>query len=105
LVIGDGVTVGHRAVLHGCAIGDGCLVGMGAIVMDRAVLASGVMLAAGSLVPPGKRLASGFLYRGSPARKARELTMQERDYLAYSADYYVRLAARHRVGLGDAASG
>jgi carbonic anhydrase/acetyltransferase-like protein (isoleucine patch superfamily) len=105
LVIGDGVTVGHRAVLHGCEIGDGCLIGMGAIVMDLAVLDAGVMLAAGSLVPPGKRLPGGFLYRGSPARQARALTAQEKDYLGYSADYYVGLAARHRVALADPAPG
>jgi carbonic anhydrase/acetyltransferase-like protein (isoleucine patch superfamily) len=100
LLIGDRVTVGHRAVLHGCEIGDGCLVGMGAIVMDLAVVEAGVMLAAGSLVPPGKVLRAGHLYRGSPARLARPLTDDEKAYLGYSADYYVRLAARHQAALG-----
>lgn len=101
LLVGDGVTVGHKAILHGCEIGDGCLVGMGAVVMDRAVLAPGVMLAAGSLVPPGKHLQGGYLYRGSPAREVRPLTAGERDYLGYSADYYVKLAARHRGAMQD----
>lgn len=99
LIVGDGVTVGHRAVLHGCEIGDGCLIGMGAIVMDKAVIEPGVMLGAASLVPPGKVLRSGHLYHGSPARLARPLTDEEKAYLGYSADYYVRLAARHRDAL------
>jgi carbonic anhydrase/acetyltransferase-like protein (isoleucine patch superfamily) len=101
LIIGDRVTVGHKAVLHGCEIGDGCLVGMGAIVMDRAVIESGVMIAAGSLVAPGKTLVSGFLYSGSPARQARPLSDREKEYFVYSAGYYVKLAQRHRSQLGQ----
>ena len=97
LIIGDRVTVGHRAVLHGCTIGDDCLIGMGAIVMDKVEVEPGVMIGAGSLVTPGKRLASGYLYTGSPARQSRPLTEREKDYFAYSADYYVRLAGRHRA--------
>ncbi|MCG6967954.1 MAG: gamma carbonic anhydrase family protein [Chromatiaceae bacterium] len=100
LLIGDRVTVGHRAVLHGCTIGDDCLIGMGAIVMDKAVVESRVMLGAGSLVPPGKLLRSGHLYTGSPARQARPLSAQEQEYFAYSAAYYVALAKRHRNALG-----
>ncbi|MCB1773585.1 MAG: gamma carbonic anhydrase family protein [Gammaproteobacteria bacterium] len=101
LVIGDRVTVGHKAVLHGCEIGDECLVGMGAVVMDRVVVESHVIIGAGSLVPPGKVLQSGFLYTGSPVRQARPLTDKERGYFAYSADYYVELARRHRAALTD----
>ena len=96
LLIGDRVTVGHKAVLHGCEIGDGCLVGMGAIVMDKVVVEPGVMIGAGSLVTPGKILKSGYLYTGSPAREARPLNDREIAYFAYSADYYVKLAMRHR---------
>ena len=99
LIIGDRVTTGHRAILHGCEIGDDCLIGMGAIVMDKAVVESGVMLGAGSLVPPGRVLKSGYLYTGSPARPARELSAREHEYLAYSAAYYVALAQRHRDAL------
>ena len=95
LLIGDRVTVGHKAILHGCEIGDDCLIGMGAIVMDKAIVQTGVMVGAGSLVPPGKRLHSGYLYTGVPARQARPLTDREREYFAYSADYYVQLAQRH----------
>ncbi|MCB1726830.1 MAG: gamma carbonic anhydrase family protein, partial [Gammaproteobacteria bacterium] len=76
-----------------------CLIGMGAIVMDRAVIEPGVMIGAGSLVPPGKTLQSGHLYTGSPVRQARALSDREKDYLAYSAAYYVELARRHRQAL------
>lgn len=97
LLVGDRVTVGHRAILHGCEIGDECLIGMGAIVMDKAVIEPGVVLGAGSLVPPGKVLVSGFLYTGSPARQVRALTDREKAYFGYSAAYYVDLARRHRT--------
>ncbi len=96
LTVGDRVTVGHKAVLHGCEIRNECLIGMGAIVMDKAVIESGVMVGAGSLVPPGKTLASGYLYTGSPVRQARRLTEREKKYFAYAAAYYVELARRHR---------
>lgn len=96
LLVGDRVTVGHRAILHGCEIDNECLVGMGAIVMDRAVVESQVIIGAGALVPPGKRLQSGHLYTGTPARQARLLSDEERAYLGYSARYYVALGQRHR---------
>ncbi len=95
LVIGVGVTVGHRAVLHGCRIGDHCLIGIGAIVMDGAELEGRIMLGAGSLVPPGKRLESGFLYVGSPARQARPLKEMELEFLYYSSRHYVGLKERY----------
>ena len=98
LVIGADVTVGHKCLLHACSIGDRCLIGMGAIVMDGAVVESEVLLGAGSLVSPGKRLESGFLYRGSPAQKVRPLTDQEREMLRYSAAHYVRLKDRYLAG-------
>jgi carbonic anhydrase/acetyltransferase-like protein (isoleucine patch superfamily) len=91
LHIGEDVTIGHAAVLHACTIGDRCLVGMGAIVMDGAVIEADAMVAAGSVVPPGKTVASGTLWRGNPARYARDLTTREIDYLLYSARHYVKL--------------
>lgn len=97
LSIGAGVTVGHRAVLHGCTVGDYCLIGIGATVLDGAVIESEVMLGAGALVPPGKHLASGYLYIGTPARQARPLTEQERQFLRYSAEHYQRLKEAHRL--------
>ena len=98
LVIGADVTVGHKCLLHACRIGDRCLIGMGAIVMDGAVVEDEVLLGAGSLVSPGKRLASGFLYRGSPAQQVRPLTDAEREMLRYSAAHYVRLKDRYLAG-------
>lgn len=91
LVLGDDITVGHGAILHACTIGDRCLIGMGALVLDGAEVATDVMLAAGSLVSPGKRLESGWLYRGRPAEPVRELTERELEMLRYSAAHYVRL--------------
>jgi len=91
LTLGDDVTVGHRAMLHGCTIGDRVMIGMQTMIMDGAVVESDVMLAAGSLVSPGKRLASGWLYRGRPARAVRELTAKEIEFLPYVAGNYVKL--------------
>lgn len=95
LLIGDDVTVGHRATLHACTIGDRCMIGMGAIVMDDAVVEPEAIVAAGAVVTPGKVVASGTLWRGAPARFARELTAQEREDLAYNAAHYVRLKTRY----------
>ncbi len=91
LHIGQGVTIGHRAVVHGCTIGNYCLIGIGAIVMDDAVLGDYVMLGAGALVPPGKKLESGFLYVGTPARPSRALSDSEKAFLEYSYQHYIQL--------------
>ncbi len=95
LRIGSEVTVGHRAVLHACTIEDACLIGMGAIVLDGALVHSGAIVGAGALVAPGKDLEGGYLYVGSPARQVRELTVKEKQFLAYSAEHYVNLKNRH----------
>lgn len=91
LILGEDVTVGHRAVLHGCTIGDRVLVGMGAIVMDGVVVEDEVIIAAGALVTPGKRLQSGYLYAGSPAKKIRALKDTEHAFFTYTAANYVTL--------------
>ncbi|QDY43211.1 gamma carbonic anhydrase family protein [Candidatus Pantoea soli] len=89
LIIGEDVTVGHKAMLHGCHIGNRVLVGMGSIVLDGAIIEDDVMIGAGSLVPPGKRLESGFLYLGSPVKQVRPLSEAEIAGLLYSAGNYV----------------
>lgn len=91
LIVGDDVTVGHRAVLHACTIGNACLVGMGAIVLDDAVIEDLVMIGAGAIVTPGKRLETKGLYVGSPAKRVRELTEREIAFLTYSAAHYVKV--------------
>lgn len=91
LFIGADVTVGHKVMLHACTIGNTCLIGMGAILLDDVVVEEHVMIGAGTLVPPRQTLQSGGLYVGSPARRARELTPRELEFLKYSAAHYVRL--------------
>jgi carbonic anhydrase/acetyltransferase-like protein (isoleucine patch superfamily) len=97
LVIGDDVTVGHKAMLHAAHIGHRCLIGMSAVVLDGAVIEDEVMVAAGTVVPPGKRLASRGLYLGNPAKRARELTAAEIAHFLYSAQHYVKLKESHRL--------
>ncbi|HYW77248.1 MAG TPA: gamma carbonic anhydrase family protein [Gammaproteobacteria bacterium] len=96
LEIGEEVTLGHGAILHGCRIGNRCLIGIRATVLDGAMVEDEVLLGAGALVAPGKRLESGYLYHGQPARKIRRLSDTEREALAYSARHYVELARRYR---------
>lgn len=99
LVIGDDVTVGHNVTLHGCTIGDRCLIGIGSTVLDGAVLEPGVLLAAGSLVPPGKVLEGGYLWLGSPVRRARPLSDAEMVRFEYSAQHYLRLKEHYLAGV------
>ncbi len=89
LIIGDNVTIGHAVILHGCTIEDECLIGMGSIVMDKVLVQKHVLLAAGSLVASSAVLESGHLYMGRPAKKVRELSVDEVAHLKASADGYV----------------
>lgn len=91
LVIGDDVTIGHGACLHGCTVGNRVLVGIGACILDGATVEDEVVIAAGTLVPPGKTLERGYLYMGSPCRQARALTTEELRFFEYSAGNYVKL--------------
>ncbi len=91
LEIGDDVTVGHKAMLHACKIGNSCLIGMGAVVLDGAVVEDNTVVGAGSIVPPGKVLKGGFLYLGNPVKQIRVLSQDEMDYFAYASRHYVDL--------------
>lgn len=95
-VIGDGVTIGHRAVVHGCTIGDGCLIGIGAIVLDGAVIEPGAMVGAGALVSPRTVIPSGKLALGQPARVVRDLRPDELERMAKTAVQYCDLARSYR---------
>lgn len=95
--IGDDVTVGHRAILHGCRVGNGCLIGMGAIVLDGADIGSESMIAAGAVVAPGTVVPPRTLWMGTPARERRPLTDEEVANLYRSAAHYVETARRHRA--------
>jgi carbonic anhydrase/acetyltransferase-like protein (isoleucine patch superfamily) len=94
-VIGNGVTIGHRAVLHACRLEDMSFIGMGATVMDDAVVESGAMVAAGALVTPGKRVPHGQIWAGNPAKFFRLLTEEEATYIAVSRDNYVKHAEEY----------
>jgi gamma-carbonic anhydrase len=95
-LVGDDVTVGHNAVLHGCTVGDRCLIGIGAIVLDGCTIADDCLIGAGALLPPGTIVAPGQLVFGNPARVVRPLTDAERQSLRESASRYVATAARYR---------
>jgi carbonic anhydrase/acetyltransferase-like protein (isoleucine patch superfamily) len=79
--IGDFVSIGHRAIVHGCTIGDSVLIGMGAIVMDRAQIGSHSIIAAGSVVLEGTIVESGTIYGGIPARKLKDLDPKNFEHL------------------------
>ena len=89
-VIGEGVTVGHGAIVHGCTIGDGALIGMGAVVMNGADVGEGAVIGAGAVVTEGKAVPPHTLAMGVPARVVRELAEEEVDRLCtQAADLYV----------------
>lgn len=94
LTVGDDCTIAHNVTLHGCVVGDRVLIGMGSIVMDGAIIEDEVVVGANSLVPPGKKLVSGYLYVGAPAKQVRPLTEQEISYFTYSANNYCALKNR-----------
>jgi carbonic anhydrase/acetyltransferase-like protein (isoleucine patch superfamily) len=99
LAIGDGVTIGHLAMLHGCTIGAGSLIGLSAVILNRAVVGSACLIGAGALIPEGKVIPDRSLVVGSPGRIIRELTDAEVARIAASADHYVANARRYLAGL------
>ncbi|MBA3477919.1 MAG: gamma carbonic anhydrase family protein [Lautropia sp.] len=99
LTIGRDVTVGHKATLHGCTVGDGSLIGIGAIVLNDARIGRNCLVGAGALVTEGKQFPDGSLIVGSPARAVRALTPEQIDGLQQSARHYVQNAERFRKGL------
>ncbi len=96
LTIGAGVTVGHKAMLHGCTVGDNSLIGIGAVVLNGAKIGSGCLVGAGALVTEGKEFADGSMIIGSPAKVVRLLTPEQLQGLRLSADHYVANAQRFK---------
>lgn len=98
--IGDHVTIGHMALLHGCVVEDGAFIGMKACVMDGAVVETGAMVAAGALVTPGKRVKAGELWGGSPAKFLRPLTENDIQAQMSIAPHYAEMAKTYLEEVG-----
>ena len=98
LALGDGVTVGHQAMLHGCTVGDGSLIGIQAVVLNGAKIGRHCLVGAGALVTEGKEFPDGSLILGSPAKAVRPLTPEQIARLQWSAEHYITHAQRHRKG-------
>lgn len=94
--IAEDVTVGHRAILHGCSVERGCLIGMGAIVLDAVEIGEFCLIGAGALVAPGKVIPARSVVLGNPGRIVRQVTDEECESFLASAAHYVELAERHR---------
>lgn len=98
VVIGDGVSVGHNAVVHGCTIGNDCLIGINSTVLNGAVIGDGSLVAAGSVVLEGTVIPPGSLVAGVPAKVRRELTAEEQAGIRGNADTYVERSKRYAAG-------
>jgi carbonic anhydrase/acetyltransferase-like protein (isoleucine patch superfamily) len=99
LVLGDDVTVGHQAMLHGCTIGNGSLIGIQAVVLNGARIGKGCLVGAGAVVTEGKEFPDGSLIIGAPAKAVRELSPEQLARLQLGAAHYVANAERHRSQL------
>ena len=99
LTIGEGCTIGHRALLHGCTIGENSLIGMGAIVLNGARVGNNCLVGAGALITEGKGFEDNSLIVGAPAKAVRTLDAQAVERLRQSAAHYVGNARRFKAGL------
>lgn len=99
LVIGANCTIGHKAMLHGCVIGEGSLIGMGATVLNGAKIGRGCLIGAGALITEGKEIPDGSLVMGAPGKVMRQLDADAQTRLLQSAEHYRENAARFRAGL------
>jgi len=99
LTVGRDCTIGHKAMLHGCTIGDGSLVGMGATILNGAVIGKGCLIGAGALIPEGRQIPDGSLVMGMPGKVVRELDPEAQARLLASAAHYRDRVRRFRTGL------
>ncbi len=100
--IGDDVTIGHLALIHGCTIGNRCLIGMGSILLDGASIEDDCLIAAGSLVPPRMRIPAGSLVMGRPARVVRPLVAADREHIREAGSLYVGYGREYAESLTSA---
>ena len=96
LTVGEGVTVGHQVMLHGCTIGDNSLVGIQSVILNGARIGKNGIVGAGAIVTEGKEFPDGVLIVGAPAKVVRELTAEQIERLQQSSAHYVEQAQRHR---------
>jgi len=101
LALGARVTVGHKAMLHGCTVGDGSLIGINSVVLNGARIGRGALIGANALIAEGKEIPDGVLVLGSPGRIVRDLKPEERANLLRIADGYVERAQRYRTALRE----
>ena len=101
VTVGERVSIGHNAVVHGATVEDDCLIGMGATVLNGAVIGAGSLVAAQALVPQGMRVPPGSLVAGVPAKVKRELTEEERQGVTLNGTMYAALAGEHRDAVGQ----
>ncbi len=99
LTLGDDVTVGHQAMLHGCTVGEGSLIGIQAVVLNGARIGRGCLVGAGAVVTEGKEFPDNVLILGAPAKAVREITPEQRARLKASAEHYVEKATLHRLNV------
>ena len=99
LVIGEGVTVGHQVMLHGCTVGNNSLIGIGAIVLNGVKIGNNCLVGAGALVTEGKEFPDGSMIIGSPAKAVRMLSPEQIEGLKMSARHYIDNASRYKAGL------
>ena len=97
VVVGDNVTIGHGAIVHGCSIGNNVLIGMGAIVLDNAVIGDNCIIGAGSLITQNIVIPSGSLVYGNPMKIVRTITPEEIEHIIWNANDYVSEANKYKI--------
>ena len=95
VIVGEGVSIGHSATVHGCRVGSNSLIGIGATILSYATIGEQCLVGAGALVTEKKTFPDRSLIIGAPARRVRELTDEELSYIRYAADHYVELGKKY----------
>ena len=96
VIIGDNVTIGHGAIVHGCTVGNNVLIGMGSIILDGVVIEDDCIIGAGTLVTQNKVIPEGSMVYGNPAKIVRKLTEEETEAIAESAEHYCKSSKHYR---------